>query len=157
LAVGLVAAALAASLNLPAAQGAPGAVLPEGAVILPEVQATALLEQCSRGAPKADGKAWRPTTAEILSLEARLPDAMRRVGATEGKLTHTPAGWRRQYAGITVGGRRFVYGNFFPAREFSRDWKTTPVMVCDGGANFFGVTYDVAARRIVDIQFNGVA
>jgi hypothetical protein len=165
LAAGLAGAALLAGLQPNGSAEARGAGpayssaagLPAGAVILPGSKANALLSQCSRGAPSANGT-WRPSPADIRSLEAQLPSALRRLRATDGALGRAPAGYGRQYVGIVVSGRRLVYGNYFRLGDpLLGDWRTGPVMVCDGGTNFFGVTYDVAAGRIIDIQFNGLA
>jgi hypothetical protein len=70
-----------------------------------------------------------------------------------------PSGWRRQYIGLIRSGQRFIYGNFFPERDWDefRDWRTQPVTVCDGGPGFFGVEYDVSARRFTQFAYNGVA
>jgi hypothetical protein len=71
-----------------------------------------------------------------------------------------PQGWRRQYGGFLRGGRRFIYGNFFPHeagddRPADNDWRHAPMMVCDGGHAFFGVEYDVEGRRFTHLGFNG--
>ena len=72
-----------------------------------------------------------------------------------------PQGWRRQYVGLVRGGRRFLYGNFYPrsADEYRQDpdqWRREPVMVCDGGPAFFGVEYDVESGRFTHFGFNAI-
>ena len=75
--------------------------------------------------------------------------------------TRVPQGWRRQYVGIVRGGRRFIYGNFFPRREGELalgepQWPDAePRIICDGGAIFFGVEYDFEAGKFTQIAFNG--
>ncbi|MBC6981350.1 hypothetical protein [Caulobacter sp. 17J80-11] len=55
-------------------------------------------------------------------------------------------------------GRRYVYANFFPPNASDADdWRTRPIMVCDGGPWFFGAEYDVTAGRITQLAFNGRA
>ena len=83
-------------------------------------------------------------------------------GAARGReLADAPNGWLRQYVGIVRGGRRFVYGNFFP-RSVTRygdagRWRREPVMVCDGGPAFFGIEYDVESGTFTQLGFNGLA
>ena len=101
-----------------------------------------------------------PGRSDIARLEAALPAALaaeRRPADWSG----FPEGWRRQYIGLVRGGRRFVYGNFYPL-EVDRHagnpdrWRSEPVMVCDGGPVFFGVEYDVEANRVTHLAFNGI-
>ena len=140
------------------------AALPPGAAILPGDQVTAMLRQCSREAPEAGETNWQPGAADIEALEAALPAALRERPETRGNhppafdWSSAPEGWNRQYVGIVRGGRRFVYGNFYPRRLYGEDAmpnSTRPVLICDGGSVFFGVEYDVEARRFTHLAFNG--
>jgi hypothetical protein len=55
--------------------------------------------------------------------------------------------------------------NALPADEHADDslggghqlWRRAPMVVCDGGPNFWGVEYDVAAKRFQNVGFNGPA
>jgi hypothetical protein len=142
-----------------AACGAASPPLPPDAVILPEPVADQLLHQCSRALPPAYDGHWRPDAGDIAALEAALPGRLR---PGDDEVRGAPRGWHRQYAGFLRGGHRYVYGNFFPgqmggAGGDADGWRRTPIMVCDGGHAFFGVEYDVDARRITEIDFNGYA
>ena len=142
-----------------AACGAAGPPLPADAVILPEAIADQLLHQCSRAVPPAYDGHWQPGAEDIAALEAALPAAL---PAGDADLRGAPQGWQRQYAGFLRNGRRYIYGNFFPrsvgdGNRSGNDWHQEPVMVCDGGHAFFGVEYDVEARRITHQGFNGFA
>lgn len=140
-----------------------GAALPADAAILPGAMARTLLGQCSRATPALGESTWQPGETDILALEAALPAALRaqppRSGGSE--LARAPEGWRRQYVGIVRGGRRFVYGSFFPTEATRHGepgrWRREPMIVCDGGPAFFGVEYDVDAGRIVHLAYNGMA
>jgi hypothetical protein len=55
----------------------------------------------------------------------------------------------REYVGIVVGGKRFIYVNAYPAGG--------PSSVCDGGSSFWGVVYEPEAREFGDLAFNGMA
>ena len=144
---------------LVAACGPAGAALPPDAAVLPGSAVATMLRQCSRGAPAAGEATWQPGGNEVAALEAALPAVL--AARPEGhELATAPDGWLRQYVGIVRGGRRFLYGNFFP-RETARHyddagrWRREPVLVCDGGPPFFGVEYDVDGRRFTRIDFNG--
>src|SRR4030095_16620235 len=97
--------------------------LPADAVVLPGSQANLALQQCSRGTPARGESTWQPSSADIAALEAALPAALatqHRTGAPDW--SRAPQGWRRQYVGLVRGGRRFLYGNFYPrsADEYRR-------------------------------------
>ncbi len=125
--------------------------------ILPGEAGAALLKQCSRGVPAAGSALWTPTPVDIVRLETALPTALHR----ERKLQDDPgvnglSGWRRQYVGIVRKGRHYLYGNFFPAGTGGADeWRLQPIIVCDGGARFFGVEMDAKTGKITHLAFNG--
>jgi hypothetical protein len=129
-------------------------------VVFSGANANALFQQCSRGVPTPGDGEWRPTEADLDAFEAELPKALaKQPEATDADSGNPLASWRKQYVGIVRGKQRFIYGNFFPASmavEFD-DWRLQPVMVCDGGPSFFGAEFDVSARRITHLQFNGEA
>lgn len=88
------------------------------------------------------------------ALPAALPPASNWRGSS---LANAPKGWLRQYIGIVRGGRRVIYGNFFPNAPGERaQWRQAPVIVCDGGPVFFGVEFDADRGVILDIEFNGM-
>ena len=135
-------------------------------VILSADQSKALLNQCSRGAPRHVTGMWRPTDVQIRELERRLPAALALKAQERGPRYTQATAFRRQYAGLLVGSRRIVYVNAFPpdvgnpakegtpaARVF--DWHREPVIVCDGGPAFFGVEYDPQQRTFSNFEFNG--
>jgi hypothetical protein len=145
-----------------AACGATAPPLPADAIVLPEAVANLLLAQCSRGVPPAYEGHWLPAADDIAALEAALPRALATAQPGDAQLRNAPQGWRRQYGGFRRGGRRFIYGNFFPREvgddpDAANDWRHAPVMICDGGHAFFGVEYDVDARRFTHLGFNGYA
>lgn len=115
-----------------------------------------LFAQCSRSAPSA-ADYWTPGPADIARLEAALPAALPPATNWRGRiLSNAPKGWLRQYIGFLRGGRRFIYGNFFPDTPDERaGWRQAPVMVCDGGPAYFGVEFDADRGAITDLEFNG--
>ncbi len=138
---------------------AQAASLPAGAAVLPGSAVGEMLHQCSRGAPARGEATWQPGARDIRALEAMLPRALTaaRPSRDPTNWAAAPSGWRRQYVGIVLTGKRLIYGNFFPgdAKAEWPSWRRRPMIVCDGGPRFFGVVYDVAARRIVSLDFNG--
>ncbi len=137
--------------------------LPAEAVLLPDTARIAILQQCSRSTPEPGEAGWRPDAADVAMLEAAVAAALRqRRNASDPDWSRFPNGWRRQYVGIVRGGRHYLYGNIYPrdADRYASDprrWQREPVAVCDGGPAFFGVEYDVDARRITHLAFNGMA
>lgn len=130
------------------------AAMPPGAAVLAGDKAADLTRQCSRRSPAPSDATWQPAAADIAALEAALPGALER--DDRSGWTKAPGDWRRQYVGLARNGVRTIYGNFIPATVAEHgDWRTMPSMVCDGGPRFFGVEYDVAARRFVGIDYNG--
>jgi hypothetical protein len=107
--------------------------------------------------PPAEGW-WRPETEDLARFEAALPEAV--AGAPEGRaldLARFGSDYRRQYIGTMRGGRRFIYGNFYPALHGlpDSDRHRAPVVVCDGGPSFFGAEYDVESGTITHLALNG--
>lgn len=64
--------------------------------------------------------------------------------------------YKRQYFGLTFGDRDLIYANYFCADDFEH-WRTSYVLVMDGGACFFQVLYDPADGTFSDLRINGVA
>ena len=127
-------------------------------VILPASAASHMLEQCSRDAPIMDGKAWQPTDDDVDAMEAILPKVLAGLPqAREVDYSGLLGKWQRQYVGLVRGGRRFIYGNYFPVEPTNEldQWRKQPMIVCDGGLRYFGAEFDLAAKRLTRIDFNG--
>jgi hypothetical protein len=138
-------------------------ILPTDAAVLPGSAAGQMLHQCSRAVPEPGEAAWQPEVGDIAALEQALPAALHGRPEAKGPLypadrdwARVPLGWQRQYVGLVRDGRRYVYGNYFPRQDDQPpNWQTQPVAVCDGGPVFFGIEWDVEARRFTHIAFNG--
>lgn len=71
----------------------------------------------------------------------------------------------RQYAGVIVGGRRYIYINAFaaglldewPEQVVEPQWKRVAFITCDGGRAFWGALYDPETRRFSELSINGSA
>lgn len=63
--------------------------------------------------------------------------------------------YHRQYVGFLREGRRFIYLNAFRwSRPEDDRWRKKPIVVFDGGPIFFGVEYDVEAKRLLNFAYN---
>ena len=155
------------SLLLLVALGAAcGASSTDHAAILPPDQAEALLKQCSRDTPQHVDGAWEIPSNMAAQLEqdlGKLSGLKARQCCSAGESVSNPATFYRQYVGITIQGRKYVYINAFPlvivgnARQNKDAWKHEPVMTCDGGSDFWGVLYDPETRQFSELAFNGIA
>jgi len=138
----------------------------ERAVLLPSTQAQQLLQQCSRESPQPVSGVWTVSPIVVAQLERDLPKLSSVVSQSccgKGLSVANPSTYYRQYAGVSVGGHDYVYINAFhyhPIYLHRRDqdrWRTEPVQVCDGGADFWGVLYDPETRQFTQLSFNGLA
>src|SRR5205814_4321209 len=135
---------------------AQAASLPDRCAILPESQGPALMRQCSRLAPRDVSSFWSPSGAQILALEQRLPEFLRK---SQPQIKLTNYFW--QYVGILSHGRKLIYLNAFIKGGLGAnpktDWKTTAVIICDGGDGFWGVEFDPVENTFQHLETNGVA
>jgi len=100
---------------------------------------------------------WLPTPADITALERALPayfsslDSSKRDHPTAGKV------YGRQYTGIVRGGKKLIYGSYYPAateRPFSKPggcWITA-----DGGSDYWSIVFDPKSKSVIDMFVNGV-
>ena len=148
---------------------------PNWGIIFAGDKARELFKPCSRTAPAPDKIAgtWTPDAAQIGELEKQLApfliDKLKRY-------QYAPSSYRvgdyyRQYGGFEAGGHRFIYVNGFHRNIFRpgidgtnsfaffglHDWTDEAVLICDGGATFFGVVYDPETHAFTEFGFNGVA
>jgi hypothetical protein len=124
-------------------------------VILNPSQGTALLRQCSRSAPQHVSSFWSPESSQIQALETALPIFLS--SHPTGKRLRPLAEFKRQYVGFIQDGKKYIYGNFYPAGLRGGEIDSTAVVVCDGGPSFWGVVYSMEDGTFQDLAFNGVA
>jgi len=104
---------------------------------------------------------WVPSAEQVRAMEERLPSFLLR--EKQDELSGKVALYYRQYIGITINGRRLIYGNFIhntawkESLEDGVDYHRHMMMVDDGGAWFFQVEYDVETEAFVELGINGVA
>jgi hypothetical protein len=102
---------------------------------------------------------WTPSAEDILKLEERLAAYL---SQNSIYFFQQPPVWERldeyyrQYIGLTRGGKKIIYGNFF-CDPMGLDWQETFVAVEDGGDCYFQVEYDVEGRFFIKLMVNGVS
>jgi hypothetical protein len=113
-----------------------------------------------------EGGFWTPTLADVKALERNLPGYLREklgdkpqdrssAGPESIPLWKKAPLYLRQYVGTTREGQRFIYAHFFC--DTIPDWRTTPIMIFDGGDCYFQVFYDVKTGRFEGLMLNGIA
>ncbi len=138
------AVAHAASFSLPS----------DGKFILPVSKGEALLKQCSRTTPQKVSGYWQPSATQISKLETLLPQFLQKAAKTG---IHAPdkLAFHRQYVGIVVGNKRLIYGNFYNMEASDMNQASEPIVVCDGGAAFWGIVFSPEDGVFSDLRVNG--
>lgn len=134
----------AASFSLPS----------NGKFILHTSKGKALLKQCSRATPKKVSGYWQPSATQISKLETLLPQFLQKAAKTG---IHAPdkLAFHRQYVGIVVGNKRLIYGNFYNMEASDMNQASEPIVVCDGGAAFWGIVFSPEDGAFSDLRVNG--
>ncbi len=141
-------------------------LLPGHSALLPSTEALPLVQQCSRAAPAAEAT-WQPSPSDIARLEADLP-RLEGLQSTEccisGQSIKNVDAYLRQYVGLVVARKRYIYVNAIPLQSFDNwppqvplpNWRTTAHVICDGGPSHWGVLYDPVTRQFSELAFNGI-
>ena len=156
LALALLASCVSAETPDPAAPGPLAELAPGQYVVLEASRAVATSQQCSRGAPEIES-GWPMSDADAQAVERRLHELVTQTGSGPRPDLASSV---RQYVGAVVDGQQVIYINVFPASmmEYDEDFdRLSPVMVCDGGAGFWGVVFDPESGEFSDLDFNGFA
>ncbi len=134
--------AISAGLNYPQTQ-ITGAILPtsEGHY----------LPYSINGRPTAG---WKLTEESIRKAE---PVILAFLKNAEKNIYQIIEQYRCQYFGIIVNGKKRIYCNFFRIEKYEEKWRTKPLIVVDGGSNFFQLEYDIETDKCLNFTINGVA
>jgi hypothetical protein len=97
---------------------------------------------------------WTPTDADVAEAAAHIKAFLAKQSPS---LASQLSEYRCQYFGITVDGKRRLYCNFFRRGDWDDGWETEPVIVFDGGDDFFQLEYDLESRQCLNFQVNGEA
>ena len=121
---------------------------------------------------------WEPGSADIARLEKRLPEFMASQNPPEDyKPLHE---YYRQYVGVVRDGKQSICVNFFhyrfvreslerhynldPVKKIIQEggraedfWKHEPIIMMDGGADYFSIQFDLETGVFSGLGFNGYA
>ena len=106
--------------------------------------------------------AYTATAHDVVELERALPSALQaalaRSSYSPDDVIFGPESYARYFAAYDAAGRAMIYGSFVPLADDAErraSWDAYSLL-CDGGPAYFGVEYDVEARKITRISFNGL-
>jgi hypothetical protein len=124
-----------------------------------------MLRQCSRSVPDKVGSYFDLTLNDIQVLENNFKNVLK-IKASDccllGGMIKNIRNYCFQYVGIAINSKKYIYINAFQIESeqdlkiFFKDWKTNPVVVCDGGESFWGVLYDIESGQFIQLSINGV-
>ena len=125
-----------------------------------------LLKQCSRGTPDNISSYWTVTADEIKVLEDNF-EKIKKLKSTDCCYPGTAIGnlskYGFQYIGVTIYNKRYIYINAFEInseQDFQtmyKNWRTEPIIMCDGGESYWGVLFDLDKLKFKELVVNGVA
>jgi len=127
----------------------------ERSTILESSQLSRTLKQCSRNTPKGvEGP------AEISIEVARRIDSdleSKEPPSVIAAVIPSPGRYYRQYIGVRMQGRDYVYINAFASTvPPSLRWRTLASVACDGGRDYWGVRYDPSTGIYDQMAVNNV-
>ena len=108
-----------------------------------------------RGDKPSPDEYWSPTPQDVEKAEAALP---RLFVSLSGSVKGGPEDYFRQYCGIKAKGRKIIYVSFIRAsvaKNLSKDGLQKPMLMYDGGANFWRMDFDPATESFSNWQPNG--
>ena len=128
----------------------------EGAIVSAEAQLRSDPQHMLRPA-----KVWTPTEADVREAEKRLAaylDSQEVASVLRGsRIRPELACYKRQYWGVTSGGRREILINFYhESTSVVKEsvWLRGIVAVTGGGDQFFRVSYRVQEKRFAGLRIN---
>lgn len=96
---------------------------------------------------------WTPPEVDTNAMNSVL---VRYLESVEPELLEKYKGYKHQYFGYIMDGKKYIYGNYF-CDDFGQNWRQTFIVVMDGGDCFFQAIYDVDEVKIVELYINGEA
>jgi hypothetical protein len=122
-------------------------------VILKPEHAPKLVKNCNPEIPPDITGYWMPSIADAQEMEKFLPDFL-----LLGPIHRQFSDYYRQYVGVIAGGRKLVYVSAFhlPSEwQAHSHWRTSPVTVCDGGSDYWRVSFDPQTKQFSHWDVNG--
>ena len=101
---------------------------------------------------------WTPSKEDVLNAEEKLEPYLTQLAPQQSPdLGKKLVQYGRQYVGMLYNGHKYLYMSFFCHTFEADDWKSSPVIVEDGGDCFFRVWYDIASGTFSRLNINGEA
>lgn len=132
--------------------------------ILDSSQGPLLLRQCSRATPNHISSYWTISQTDKMNLEAniyKIDSSIATKCCNINDRIKTYKGFIFQYVGVEIRKKKYVYVNAFPVseleeyRKMSHDISKYPVVVCDGGPDYWGALFDIRTKTFKHFRFNG--
>jgi hypothetical protein len=123
-------------------------------VLLPTEKALLVTKPCSRTSPANIDGVWIVPAEIVTRLERDLPTLWISMNVSTLHVAN-PGSYFRQYAGITILGRKFIYINAAKSIDNRSEWKNGKSTVCDGGGDYWGVLYDPLIGEFSQLAFDG--
>ena len=121
--------------------------------LLVGAQSRVVFKQCSRAAPTPTHVLPPPSTTEIERLEQTVERHIAQEYEANRASPLSSVTYARQYVAYETNRRRMIYGNYFPiSLEHSQG---QAVVVCDGGAQFWGITFNPKTGKLESLLMNG--
>ncbi len=125
--------------------------------LLPENEAIAYAKLFGEN-PKTKVESWEPTVADILGLEANLPQisTLKESGGTgPSRRIDDPHRYLRQYLAIVQDGKPRIFVNALCTKPADDSWRKHLELAADGGTCFWQALYDPSTQRFSNLTING--
>lgn len=103
---------------------------------------------------------WVPTVAQVAALEKSLPAYFAASKAPPSQLPSPEHVYKRHYFGFTKGGKRYIFGSFYPADYLSAVAQAhvgSCPGISDGGNSVWYLEFDLRTHTVTAFGVNGVA
>ncbi len=134
-------------------------VKPAFSVIMDSSKGPLMIRQCSREHPTNVTGFWNISPEQIKVLEKNYKKllAVRIHDGFGNTRVYNLSKYVYQYMGLTIDGEKYIYinasGGFIGGDK--NNWKENPVVVCDGGAGYWGVLFNLNKLKFSQLAFDG--
>ncbi|WP_321342693.1 hypothetical protein [uncultured Draconibacterium sp.] len=140
--------------------------IPKHSTIITSNKGPEMLRQCSRAVPGNVETYFDLNQNEIEELENNFKKVLD-IKSTDccfsGIKIRGLKNYVFQYVGLIIKGEKYIYINAFQIESqddltrFYKEWKTSPVIICDGGDSVWGVLFKLKDKKFSHLSINGVA
>ncbi len=139
--------------------------VPKYSTIILSNKGADMLRQCSRAAPDTVDSFFNLTSNDVQKLENNFKKVLK-IKAKDCCLLNgmikNIKNYCFQYVGFVINNKKYIYINALQMESVQdlktiyKDWKTSPIIICDGGNSFWGVIYDLETGLFTQLSINGV-